>query len=204
MSDVSWPCRVNFCSINDIKQLPRDGPSGLYPRRKKSNEYVKNILKLADAVEQKPWLMHKAGKELRDWVQEKHVRPPLFDSSFMLDCLKFQRSPAVHRMDFFVDQRGGQRAIGLEPVMAQIVTTKRNPRAAVASEPPRPTASAEFCYTTAAELVFEHGRSWAQAIALAEQCWSRLPKKSRKAVQLVTEVEEMSEDRSLEMPLRDL
>ena len=200
MSDISWLCRLDFCSINNIKQLPRDGPADLYPRRKKTKDYINNIFKLADGVEQKPWFMRRAAQELRNWVTEKHVRPDLLDISFILDCLKFQRPPSrMDPMDFFVDQQRGNRVTPLEPAMKLIQVVPGR----MANVGP-PTMAAEHIYATAAMLVGNHGYSWRNAIEVGEQIWSRMPAQHKRAMRQAIEHEGMPEDQLLEMPVRDL
>ena len=208
MSDISWPCRLDVCSLADIKRLPRNGPQDLYPRRKKSKDYVKNIYKLADGVEQKPWFMRKAAKALRDWVNEKHTRPDLLDVSYILDCLKLQQPPAMQNpMDFFVDQQAGRRAVGLEPMMAQMTVSQAGRKNRDGTDDhPSPSMEAEFVYSVAAELVTQHNFSWPNAIALGEQSWARFPKPQKNAVKkaVKNDVLEPHQEDELQMPVRDL
>jgi len=169
---------AGFLQHQRHQAVARDGPADLYPRRKNTKDYIKNIFKPADAVEQKPWFMRRAAQELRDWVNEKHARPDLLDISFILDCLKFQRPPSrMDPMNFFVDQQAGQRAVGLEPMMARMVVSHAGRRfnSANPAGPDHlsPSMEAEFVYSVAAELVTHHNFSWPNAISLGEQSLAR-------------------------------
>lgn len=173
------PINMKYCSILDIQRLPRGAPTELYPRRSKSNEYKKNINKLARLVEGVPWNMHKAASELRRWVDGSFSRPPLLDIDYVSQYLLSPRSPirADARAEQTFDHMGGSRAVGLEPSLAT-VRISRDP-------PPlrnQVTAESEFVYTMAAELVQQHRFNWSSAIAFAEDCWRKFPGKQKKAL----------------------
>lgn len=207
MSDKSVPITLKFCSLDDLQRLPRDGPQDLYPRRAKSKEYRTNIYKLAAAVEQAPWSMHRAAQELRLWVDSKHTRPGLLDVSFVFDFLKERsrsgRRGAIDR--FFVDSSKGRRAVGLEPTIAHVTVSTQGRGSS--SPDPQPSAEAEFVYSVAAELVSHHDFSWANAIALGEQTWARFPRNQRQAVKRIVQEDDAEaaggSDDKLQMPIRE-
>lgn len=190
MSDKSVPAIVKFLDLQDLRQLPVGGPKDLYPRRNKSRDYVKNILKLADAVEGRPWEMHRAAAELRLWVQGKHAKHDLLDISFVQECLTRQRPPQSRRhSDFFVDSMAGRRAVGLEPSMAVISVSRTRSGAGETA----PSMEAEFIYSVAAELVSQHGFTWQNAISVGEQSWARFPKSHKLAIKKSKDIEVVDE-----------
>eukprot|EP00438_Fugacium_kawagutii_P009202 Skav234294 [mRNA] locus=scaffold2271:192868:193491:+ [translate_table: standard] len=183
MADKAVPSTVCFCTVEDIQQrLPREGPQSLYPRRRKSNEYCGMIEKMATAVEASPWGMHRAARELRLWVREKHQKPPLLDISFIQSCLARGRPLfEVDPQTYWFDTQAGQRAVGLEPVMNDILINR--PRHAPAADTSLvPSARAEFVYSVAAELHSQHHYSWDAGIDVGERCFQRLAKQQRVAL----------------------
>lgn len=140
------------------------------------------ILKLSQAVESAPWNLFRAAEALRLWVRGLHQRPPLLDISYILDSIKRRRPLCeIDPQTYWVDTQGGTRAVGLEPVMNNILINR--PRHTPSGETSVvPSARSEFVYSVAAELHCQHRYTWDAGIEVGERCFQRLAKQQQVAL----------------------
>ncbi len=138
----------------------------------KLKTYTSMILKLADAVEQAPFALVRAGAALRCWVTGKEQYLSL-DVSY---C-EARRAAERHHLPSLV-VRAEQQPVGVEASPGEVaIVAVRGAAANNSGDSPRilpVNARVHTLYTMAADLVREHGYEWGSAIIAARVCMAHV------------------------------
>jgi hypothetical protein len=125
----------------------------------KSKKYRDMIEKHADIIAARPFFMKDAASYLKNWVVEKDPGTPLLDVSYCSLEVK-QRKVITNSPTKPIVDTG---ALALEPEPGKVVVGRP-------AQPHKDAvpAGSQLVYNIAENLVKEHGKSWGDAIKMAE------------------------------------
>ena len=167
-------CFVNLCLKFFHMCLPLPGWATHNPIKAEAKD---DLYAFAKALAKPPFRMESASCHLVAWLNGTMRQAPCLNDSYCMGpALVDPERPLALAMDGEV--------LDLEPAVARISLTGRgrkrlgNALGAIRgaddtdAQPAQPSKRAKFVYSTAVESMGTHMLSWAEALALAEACWS--------------------------------
>ena len=198
MSDTRYTSEMSYLQPSDLSQLESGFPTSLCARSPKSSKYKDMIHKYANRIAIKPFHMTRASEALKSWVEESDGGTDLLDAS---NC-RITSMPQISNWSSLVSlAKHHSEAMALEPEPSELrlanAPAARKPKGAGI------TLDAKISYNIAATLVKRHGKTWSDAISMAEKIYKSASVGSSASKVLSDETADLHSDEDAENAVLD-